>query len=99
MAIIIEEEKKKNGVLNFLGWFVVVVIVLCVVYYLFFASPPPTVVYPSASLKDLGPISQANLNVQDVLNSDEYQSLKQYVQLPSASGPVPVGRTNPFVSP
>ena len=99
MAIIIEEEKKKSGILNVLGWLVVLAIVLAAGYYLFFVTPPPAIIAPSAGLKNLGSLSQVNLNVQDIVNSAQFQALKQYVPLPTSTGPAPVGRANPFVSP
>lgn len=99
MAIIIEEEKKKSNILEILGWLVVVVILIAAAYYVFFASPPAAIILPSTNLKNIGPLSQVSLNVQSIVSSPQFQALKQYVPLPTSTGPSLVGRANPFISP
>jgi hypothetical protein len=99
MAIIIEEEKKTSGILTVLGWLAIFAIIIAAVYFIFFVSPQAAIIVPSANLKNIGPISQVNLNAQDIVNSAEFQSLKQYISPTSTFGNVSVGRSNPFVSP
>jgi hypothetical protein len=76
---------------------VIIAIIIVAAYYIFFASPASVIIVPSGSLQNIAPISQVNLNAQNVLNSQQFQSLQQYVA--TSSAPAPVGRTNPFVSP
>jgi hypothetical protein len=99
MAIIIEEEKRTSGILNILGWLAVLSMVGAAIYYIFLVSPITAIILPSAGLNNIGPISQVNLNAQNILNSNEFQALKQYVSPTSTFGSVPVGRANPFVAP
>jgi len=99
MAILVEEEKKSSGVLALLGWLVVIGIIFASVYYVFFVVPPSAVILPTGNLKNISSVSQLNVNPQDVLGSGEFQSLKQYVAPPVATGPAAVGRPNPFLAP
>ena len=99
MAIVIEEEKKKNGILAFLGWIVVLVIIVVAVYYIFFELPPSAIILPTGTLESVGSLPATAVNPQDVVNNSEFQALQQYVSEPTSTGPVPVGRQNPFIAP
>jgi predicted permease len=99
MAIVIEEEKKANNILAFLGWIVVLVIIVAAIYYIFFIVPPSAIVLPSGTLQSVGSLPVAGVSPQDVVNNVEFQALQQYVAEPTSTGPAPLGRQNPFVSP
>ena len=99
MAIVIEEEKKNNHLLAILGWLVVAAIVVAAVYYIFFVEPPSALILPSAGLRSVSSVSGISVNPQSVLENSEFQSLQRYVPEPTSSGPVPVGRQNPFIAP
>jgi hypothetical protein len=99
MAIIIEEEKSTSNLLTIAGWLVILIIIGIATYYIFFVSPVPAIILPSAGLTNIMPISQTDLNAQNIANSAEFLSLKQYVLPTSTFGSVSVGRSNPFASP
>ena len=80
-----------------LGWIVIVVIALAAVYEIFIVSPPSVVATPPSGFETLTPITQINFDPTSVINSPTYQSLKSYIPEPTSTGPVSVGRTNPFV--
>ncbi len=100
MAIVIEEEKKNGLELMRVAWFVAfIAIVGIAVYYIFFAAPELVVVPPPQGFSAAVPTG-LNIQPQDVLGSPAFQALKvPQFPLPSASGPVSVGRQNPFVAP
>lgn len=99
MAIVIEEEKKTSNILAFLGWIVVLAIIVAAVYYIFFVEPPSAVILPTGTLQSVGSLPVASVNPQDVVNNDEFQSLKQYISEPTSTGPAPLGRQDPFIAP
>jgi hypothetical protein len=99
MAILIEEEKDRSNLINLVGWAAIFIMVCVAAYYIFFVSPGAAIILPSADLTSITPISQAGLNAQNVVNTDQFRALKPYVSPTSTFGGVPVGRSNPFVSP
>ncbi len=99
MAIVIEEEKKSSNFLAFFGWIVVLGIVVAAIYYVFFVQPPSAIILPTGILKNVAALPTRNVSPQDVVNNDEFQALQQYVPEPSSTGPVSVGRQNPFIAP
>jgi predicted permease len=99
MAIVIEEEKKSSNALAFLGWIVVIAVIIAAIYYIFFVEPPTAVIAPTGTLQNIGSLPATEVNPQDVINSDEFQALQQYIAEPTSTGPAPVGRPNPFVAP
>jgi hypothetical protein len=99
MAIIVEEEKTSSGIISFLGWASIIAILLVAAYYAFFGPVPTVVVAPPPGLQNLASISSADLNPQGIVQGSQFQSLKQHVPPPSATGPAGVGRSNPFVAP
>jgi hypothetical protein len=100
MAILVEEEKKGNSnILAYLGWIVVLVIVGAAVYYIFFVEPPSAIILPTGTLQSVGSLPVSGINPETVVNNDEFQALQQYIAEPTSTGPVPVGRPNPFISP
>jgi len=93
MAIIVEQERKK------INWFALLLVIFLVaviggvIYYFFFVTPPfidKVVPLPLRSLKDL---SLAQLHPETILNSPDFQLLRQYVN-PIEIGAV--GKLNPF---
>jgi hypothetical protein len=99
MAIIIEEEKPRSNLSNTVGIGVMVIVVATAAYYIFFAPATPAIVTPPASFGDITPITQLSLQPSSVTNNPEFQSLKEDVPQPLATGPTPLGRTNPFIAP
>ncbi len=100
MAIIIEEEKNnKMSITSLLGWFLLAIVLGAGVYYLFFAVPQPAIITPPAGFNNITPITQLTFNPQTVITSPAFTSLTQTVPEPTSTGPVPVGRPNPFIAP
>jgi hypothetical protein len=99
MAIVIEEEKKSSNILAVLGWLVVLAIIIAAVYYIFFVEPPSAIILPSGTLQSVGSLPVSGVDPQTVVQNSEFQTLHQYVAEPTSTGPVPVGRQNPFVAP
>lgn len=99
MAIIVEEEKKSSNLANMVGWFIIIVVLLSAAYYIFLAAPAPVVITPPAGFNDITPITQISFDPTSVVNSTAFQTLKQSVPEPTSTGPVAVGRTNPFIAP
>jgi hypothetical protein len=99
MAIIVETEKKNSNILAFFGWFVVIGIIVAAAYYIFFVTPPSAVILPAGSLQGVKSLPAATTDPQKLLTSQEFGSLQQYVAEPTSTGPVPVGRQDPFVAP
>ena len=69
------------------------------ILYLFRVEPPSAIILPSGTLESVGSLPVKTMNPQDVMNNDEFQILQQYVTEPTSTGPVPVGRQNPFIAP
>jgi len=99
MAIVIEEEKRGSNILAFLGWVAVIAIIGAAIYYIFFIVPPSAIILPTGTLQNLSAIPSSGVNPQDVVNNDEFQALQPYISEPTSTGPVPVGRTDPFIAP
>jgi hypothetical protein len=99
MAIVIEEEKKSSNVLAILGWLVVLAVIGAAIYYIFFVEPPSAIILPTGTLQNVSSLSVSAVNPEDVVNNDEFQALKQYIPEPTSTGPVPMGRQNPFIAP
>jgi hypothetical protein len=100
MAIIVEEEKiSKSGITSLLGWFVMLIAIGAGVYYLFFAAAAPVIITPPAGFSNITPITQITFNPQTVIASPAFTALTQTISEPSATGPVSVGRSDPFIAP
>lgn len=101
MAIIIEEEKitNKAGITSLLGWFVMIVALGAAAYYLFFVSAPPAIITPPAGFSNITPITQLTINPQAVVTSPAFTSLTDTISAPTSTGPVPIGRQDPFITP
>jgi hypothetical protein len=99
MAIIVEEGEKKTNIFAIIGWVIFLGIVLATVYYVFFAQPQLVVIPSTGSLNAIAPITQVALHPDAVIQNPEFQALHSTVTLPTAQGPAPVGRTNPFIAP
>ncbi len=97
MAILVEEEKKTSNASALFGGVVVFVVIAAAVYYIFLVQPPAVSVTPPPNFAVIAQIAQISFDPTSVLNSQNFQSLKQYIPEPSSTGPIPVGKTNPFV--
>lgn len=93
MAIVVEQEKKK------INWFAVLLTIFLIavvggaIYYFFFVAPPLLEKIAPLPLQSLRDLSYAELNPETILNSPDFQILRQYVN-PIEIGPV--GKINPF---
>jgi hypothetical protein len=99
MAIIVEEEQKKSNLFGIIGWLVFLAIAGAAVYYVFFAQPELVTIPASGTLGTIAPIAQTALHPETVVQGAAFQALKSTITLPSPSGPVTVGRTDPFIAP
>ena len=100
MAIIVEEGEKKGGnILGIVGWLVFLGVAAAAAYYVFFAQPSLVVIPSNGSLSTIAPITQLALHPETVIQNPAFQALHSSVTLPTPQGPVPVGRTDPFVTP
>jgi hypothetical protein len=98
MAILVEEEKDRSNLTNSLGWAMIGLIVIVAAYYILFAPVTPAVITPPASLQNVNTIGGITFDPTTILNGASYQALKQYVPEPVPTGPVAVGRQNPFLA-
>jgi hypothetical protein len=93
MAIVVEQERKK------INWFAILLIIFLVaviggaIYYFFFVAPPLIDKIAPLQLQSLKDLSFAELNPETILNSPDFQILRQYVN-PIEIGAV--GKINPF---
>ncbi len=99
MAIIVEEERQQSNTPSALGWIVVLAIVAVAGYYLFFAPAPQGIVTAPPAFQDIAAITKINFDPSVVVSSTAFEMLKQSVPEPTSTGPVPLGRANPFVAP
>ena len=100
MAIIVSEEKNRSASLvRLAGWFAVLATVGAAIYYIFFVTPDVVVIPPGGNLQSIAPIATITIHPEDVINSAAFQSLQTNIPPPSPSGPVSVGRSNPFANP
>lgn len=99
MAIVIEEEKKGSNILAFFGWVVILAIIVAAIYYIFFVEPPSAIILPTGALQSVGSLPVSTVNPQNVVNNAEFQAFQQLIPEPTSTGPVPVGRQDPFISP
>ena len=93
MAIIVEEEKNKGGIVRILMWVVILGIVGFAGYYIFFAKPQLVEIEAPANFKGINPLSEIQLNPQEVIQGRSFQALKNYVSPPQ---PGNAGKSNPF---
>ncbi len=96
MAIVVEEDRPKINITQVLMWLTVLLIVGFAVYYIFFAEPQIVGVAVPPAFKNIDPLAEVNLTPEDLINSEQFKSLKQYVTPPEAGN---AGRTNPFIPP
>jgi hypothetical protein len=99
MAIIVEEEKNRSNLATLVGWFVILVVILAAAYYIFLAAPSPAVITPPTGFANITSITQIQFDPTSVVNSASFNSLKQSIPEPTSTGPVSIGRANPFVAP
>jgi hypothetical protein len=93
MAIIVEQEKKKINWFAMLLTIFLVAVVGGAIYYFFFVAPPLLDKIVPSSLQSLKDLSSAQINPETVLNSPDFQKMRQYVN-PIEIGAV--GKLNPF---
>src|SRR5689334_6014013 len=100
MAIIVSEERNSGAsLIRLVGWLGVLAIIGAAIYYIFFVTPDVVVIPPSGNLQNIAPIASITIHPEDVINSAAFQSLQESIPAPSPSGPVSVGRSNPFMTP
>lgn len=97
MAIVVDEDKNKANIFRIFGWIGILAILGATIYYVFFSAPEIVVISPPANFQYVTPLANVSLHPETVLNSAAYLSLKASVPLPTPNGPVPVGRTDPFL--
>lgn len=98
MAIVVEQDKQKSNTPALLGGVVIVAVIIASVYYLFFAAPPSVIVTPPPNFQAIQPIAGLNFNPTTITNSAAFQALKATIPEPTSTGPVSVGRSNPFAA-
>jgi hypothetical protein len=94
MAIVIEEEGNKTNIVGTVTWVVVLVIIVLTIYYVFFAQPQLVEVVAPANFKNIDPLANVTLNLEDVTGNRNFQNLKQYI---TPISPGNYGRSNPFL--
>lgn len=99
MAIVVEEGKKSANVVGLLGWVVVLAVIGCSIYYIFFAAPQLVVIPATGTISTIAPITQLNLNPQQVIGSPAFTALTSTIVLPTPQSPAAVGRADPFIAP
>lgn len=95
MAIIIEEQRERLGFLNVLIWLVILLMLGAGTYYVFFKKPELYEVATPVNLESTQELVRITINPDDVIQSPQFQALKQYITPTQA---VTVGRPNPFMS-
>lgn len=94
MAIIVEEEQgNRVSIISALMWVLVLVIIIAAGYFIFFAQPQFVEIVAPQNFKGIDPLANLNLDPEGVVQSQEFQSLRQYVT-PIAPGNA--GKSNPF---
>lgn len=96
MAIIVEEERKRGSPARAVLWMTVLIILGIAAYYIFLARPQTIEIVAPPGFGTLEPLAEAQVNPESIVNSADFQSLKQYVSLPE---PGNAGRINPFIPP
>ncbi len=96
MTYFIEEEKKQVNII-----FLILVIFLLIVffvggYYLFFTKPELLDVVAPSQLRMVNELTKANFDVEEVINSPAFRSLKNYYTSQSLTTST-IGRENPFL--
>lgn len=100
MAIIVEEEKNTKHIAGAAGWLAILIVLGFAAYYLFFAPVPSSTGPLPANLQKLTPLANMTLDPQSVLQGAAFTALQPPpFALPTSTGPVAVGRPNPFVAP
>ena len=93
MAFTIEGESRRKGLVTLVVGIIAVFILLFATYYLFFTNPPQIDVLVPAELVTISRISEFSVDPGAVIDSQEYQSLKEHVGPPELGE---FGRVNPF---
>lgn len=96
MSIVVEEEKGGVGMGKIIAWIIILVIIGASAYYVFFAKPELIEITAPSNFKIINPLAKINLNPEEVVNSPDFQALKQYIGVPVAGN---TGRANPFLAP
>ena len=94
MAIVIEEEKNKIGIFTIVAWLVVLILIGSAVYYIFFKKPQYIELSPPSDFSNTAALSKVKLSPEEIVNSPNFQVLKQYITPPSTGN---AGRQNPFL--
>lgn len=94
MAITFEEKTSSSGIINFLIWVVILIIIVASAYYVFFKNPQFVEFTASTPFKNVQQLSKITINSDQLINSPQFQSLKQYI---TVTAPQDIGRANPFL--
>lgn len=92
--MIIEEKGNNNALIDFLVWIAILIIIGSGIYYIFFKKPELIQFTASSSFKDVQQLSKINISSDQLINSPQFQALKQHI---TAVEPKDIGRTNPFL--
>jgi hypothetical protein len=99
MAIVVEEEKKSSPMFAVAGVLVFIVVIGAAAYYLFIAQPTPAIVPSSGGLSAIASLTTSPVQPQDIESSTVLASFHTSVSAPTSTGPIGVGRLDPFVAP
>ena len=93
MAFTIEGENKRKGLVRLVVGVIVDLLLLFATYYLFFTKPPQIDILVPLELESISKISKLSIDPGAVIDSPQYQSLKEHVGPPELGE---YGRVNPF---
>ena len=96
MAIVVEEESPKVSAVSVLIWLIILAIVAVAVYYIFFAKPELVEIVAPPAFRNVDTLARVVINPNDVVGSQAFQALKQYITIPAIGN---AGRANPFSPP
>ena len=95
MAFTIEGEKQNKMAMRVIIIVILVMLLVFATYYLFFTKPPQIEVLVPVELETISQISDLEVNPSAIIESPEYQSLKEHVAPPELGE---FGRVNPFAN-
>lgn len=94
MAIVVHEQRSGVNIVRILIWLMILSVIGAVFYYIFFKKPALVEIVAPPNFQNTQELSKINLDPESVINTPAFQSLKQYITLPSPSN---FGRPNPFL--
>lgn len=93
MAIQIEQQQKSVSWVKIASAVIIVAVLFAGAYFLFFKKPELIEVVVPGQFEDLTQLSEIELNANELLESPQFQMLRQYSL--DSSPPSP-GKSNPF---